>query len=176
MTVTYRDACPNAADAARLARIGADTFVATFGHLYTATDLDAFLAENHSEAAAQAFLAKPGYATRFAHAGGADDPAGYAMVCPADLPHLDAAMPALELKRLYLLPGHFGQGIADALMEWTAMVARERGMNLLALSVFSENHRALRFYQRHGFVYAGSYKFRVGTQLDEEFVYIKRLA
>jgi len=176
MTVIYRDAAPTPADAARLARIGTETFVTTFGHLYSAADLGAFLAENHSEAAAHAFFAKPGYATRFAHAAGSDDPVGYAMVCPADLPHLDPALPALELKRLYLLPGHFGQGVADALMDWTATVARERDMGVLALSVFSENHRALRFYQRHGFTSAGSYKFRVGTQLDEEFVYVKRLA
>ena len=176
MTVIFRDAAPTLADAARLARIGAETFVATFGHLYAATDLDAFLTENHSEAAAHAFLAKPGYAARFAYAAASDDPAGYVMVCPADLPHLDPALPALELKRLYLLPGHFGQGIADGLMDWTVAVAGERSIAVLALSVFSENHRALRFYQRHGFASVGSYKFRVGTQLDEEFVYVKRLA
>ncbi len=171
MTATYRDATP--ADAALLARIGADTFTTTFGHLYRAEDLAAFLAENHSEPVACAFLVKPDYATRFAHVG--DQAAGYAMICPADLPHLDPAHRALELKRLYLLPGHFGAGIADALMEWMYGIAHERGAGVLALSVFSQNPRAMRFYQRHGFAEVGRYEFRVGRQLDEECVYVKPL-
>ncbi len=172
MTITYRDATP--ADAVTLASIGAETFNATFGHLYRAQDLRAFLDENHSEAAAAAFLAKPGYATRFAEA--AAELVGYAVVCPCDLPYTDAARPTLELKRLYLLPGQFGRGVADALMTWVDDQARARGAADIALSVFSENHRAMRFYQRHGFSEVGRYHFRVGEQLDEEFVYIKRLA
>ena len=172
MTPIYRDATQ--ADAALLARIGAETFTTTFGHLYRPEDLAAFLAENHSEPAAVAFLAKPAYVIRFVHVG--SETAGYAMVCPADLPHLHPARATLELKRLYLLPGHFGLGLADALMEWTDVIARQRGCNQIALSVFSENYRAMRFYERHGFTSAGSYHFRVGQQLDEEFVYVKPLA
>jgi len=171
MTITYRDATP--ADAPALARIGADTFTITFGHLYSATNLSDFLAENHSEAAAAAFIAKPNYATRLAHAG--DTLAGYAMLSPAALPHLDPARATLELKRLYLMPAHFGAGIADALMEWMYGVAAERQADSLALSVFSENPRAMRFYQRHGFAPVGEYRFRVGSQLDREFVYVKHL-
>ncbi len=172
MTATYRDATP--ADAPLLARLGTQTFVTTFGHLYSPADLSQFLAENHSEAVAAAFLTKPDYATRFAQLG--DEAAGYAMVCPANLPHLDPSIPMLELKRLYLLPGHFGLGLADALMAWVDEVATERGARALALSVFSANHRAMRFYQRHGFACVGRYQFRVGTQLDDEFVYVKHLA
>lgn len=171
MNITYRDA--SLPDAAALARIGAETFTITFGHLYTAADLDGFLDENHSEAAAAAFLAQPDYATRLAHAGEAL--AGYAMVASAALPHLDPKRTTLELKRLYLMPAHFGAGIADALMEWSHAIAAERGADSLALSVFSENPRAMRFYARHGFTHVGEYRFRVGTQLDREFVYVKHL-
>jgi len=171
MTITYRDATP--ADAAALARIGADTFTITFGHLYSDADLSGFLEENHSAPAAAACLARPGYATRLAHAG--DGIAGYAMLAPAALPHLDPARTTLELKRLYLMPAHFGAGIADVFMEWTHAVATERGAHSLALSVFSENLRAMRFYQRHGFAVVGEYRFRVGSQLDREFVYVKHL-
>ena len=172
MTVTYRDATP--ADAEALAAIGAETFVHTFGPLYSAADLAMFLDENHSAAAAAAFLATPGYETRLAQAG--DDLAGYAMICPAALPHLDPAVPTLELKRLYLLPPWFGLGIADALMDWMDARARAIGAGAIALSVYSDNVRAQRFYRRHGFTSVGEYGFRVGAQLDREFVYVKRLA
>jgi len=39
------------------------------------------------------------------------------------------------------------------------------------LSVYSENYGAQRFYQRYGFAKIADITFRVGTQLDAEFLY-----
>ncbi len=172
MTITYRDA--TSADAAPLALIGADTFTTTFGHFYNPADLAFFLEHHRGEAAFAALLADPAYATRLACAD--DALIGYAIVGPADLPHLDPARSALMLKQLYLLGSHFGQGVADALMDWAYAVAASRGARDLALSVFSENPRAMRFYERQGFINAGEFTFRVGEQLARDFVYVKRLA
>lgn len=169
--IHYRDATP--ADAATLAAIGERTFVTTFGHLYSARDLALFLAANHSPEAAARYLTAPDHATRFADEGGAT--VAYAMVCPANLPHLAPDRTALELKRLYLLPSHFGHGVADALMDWTLDHAARAGAHDVALSVFSDNPRAIAFYRRHGFQPVGQYKFPVGDQLDDEFVYVRPL-
>ena len=45
--ITYRTATP--ADAAALARLGADSFTRTFGHLYSAADLALFLSNHTAE-------------------------------------------------------------------------------------------------------------------------------
>jgi len=171
---TFRDADPaSPADAATLAAIGARTFVETFGHLYAPADLEAFVAADHSPEAAAALLAAPGTAALFVEAAG--ETAGYAVIAPNRLPHVPPDLPAHELKRLYLLAPLHGRGLADALIAWAEERARCFGAEALTLSVFSENHRAMRFYTRHGFAHLGDYHFMVGAQADLEHVWMKRL-
>ena len=55
MTATIRRARADEAEA--LAALGAATFTATFGHLYSRSNLEKFLAKNHSPAAYRDVLA-----------------------------------------------------------------------------------------------------------------------
>jgi len=63
-----------------------------------------------------------------------------------------------------------GQGVADALIQWVIERARDLGADNLYLSVFTENHRARRFYEKYGFEPEGTYAFMVGTHADEDVV------
>jgi RimJ/RimL family protein N-acetyltransferase len=38
------------------------------------------------------------------------------------------------------------------------------------LSVYVDNHRARRFYERHGFEPVGRYDFMVGSHADEDLI------
>jgi len=166
--VTYRDATP--ADAALMARIGPETFTETFGHLYTPENLAAFLT-NHKEENWRTELEDKRYAVRIAEQGGAA--AGFAKVGPPSLPDslpLAVEGPAAELKQLYVLKPWQGAGVAQSLMDWVLGEARRRGAAELYLSVFIDNHRARRFYARHGFEEVGRYAFMVGTHADEDII------
>lgn len=172
--IRYRDPDPtDPAEIATVAAIGAETFVTTFGQLYTPLDLAAFIADNHSPAAAHRFLTDPKNIFRLVE--DAQGCCGYAMLSPNGLPHVPADARAIEIKRFYLLPRLHGRGVADALMDWCVATARSSRHTLLTLSVFSDNHRALRFYARHGFTEAGRYVFLVGEQQDDERVYVRPL-
>lgn len=164
MTATYRDATP--ADAEPLRQLFADTFVATFGHLYRPSDLDQFLADN-SSAKWQANLTDPDVAIHVAEVDG--ELAGFVELAPKKLPYETSAR-ALELRRLYLRPTAHGQGIADVLMRWALAEASTRGAEELILSVYVDNHRARRFYERYGFETVGRYDFMVGTHADEDLI------
>ena len=63
-----------------------------------------------------------------------------------------------------------GSGVAVALMDWTIAESRRRGADHLNLSVFIDNHRARRFYDRYGFQFRGPYAFMVGNHADEDLV------
>ncbi|MBX9796472.1 GNAT family N-acetyltransferase [Sphingomonas sp.] len=163
-----RDA--TAADADALSALGKATFVETFGHLYSPENLAAFL-ETHAPDHWAAQLADPAYAVRVAAIDGTL--VAYAKLGPPSLPFTPQGRP-IELRQLYVLKPWHGTAIAPALMDWTIAEARARGADELYLSVFTDNHRARRFYERYGFVFVQPYAFMVGTHADED--HILRLA
>jgi GNAT superfamily N-acetyltransferase len=169
MTITYRDAAPG--DAAALKRIFDTTFSDTFGHLYRAEDLDAFL-DNVSLADWEKQLGDPGYAVWLAEAGGA--PIGYVKLGPMKLP-IETHRPAILLHQLYVVKDHQGVGIAQLLMDWAFTEAKRRGADDLYLTVFVDNQRARRFYGRFGFEPVGRYDFMVGSHADEDVILRKPL-
>lgn len=169
MSVTYRDAGP--ADAATLDRIFDAVFVDTFGHLYRPEDLEAFLT-SYGVADWEADLADPAFAFRIAEDGG--EAAGYVKLGPMKLP-METDRPALLLDQLYILKEHHGAGIARELMDWAFFEARRRGAEELYLTVFVDNHRARRFYDRYGFEAVGRYDFMVGSHADEDIIMRKVL-
>jgi len=164
MTVTYRGAWP--ADAPALRALFAESFVETFGHLYRAEDLRDFL-DGNSEAKWEANLSDPEVAIHVAESGG--DLLGFVELAPKKLPY-ETAAPTIELRRLYLSSGAQGQGIADRLMQWALAEAAARGAQEVVLSVYIDNHRARRFYERYGFEQVGKFDFMVGNHADEDLI------
>jgi ribosomal protein S18 acetylase RimI-like enzyme len=162
------------ADAAALARIGAETFTITFGHLYPPEDLAAFLADSHSQASYAKLLADPHYGLWLLEGErrkDGDRAIGFAVAGPCGLPHPDVVATDGELKRLYLLPevqnGGWGARLFADAVDWLQQEGRAR----IWISVWSENFGAQRFYARHGFAKVAEYEFPVGRQRDIEFMY-----
>lgn len=167
--IQFRDASPS--DAAALASLGARSFTETFGHLYTADNLAAFLV-NHSEEKWRAELVDPAFAVRIGEADG--QAAAYAKLGPPSLPFEPRGNP-IELRQFYVLGPWHGSGAARELMDWVLGEAKRRGAEELYLSVFVDNHRARRFYDRYGFEPVGRYDFMVGSHADEDIVMRKAL-
>jgi len=167
--IRWRGAGPD--DAAIVAALGRETFVETFAHLYSAENLAAFL-ENHSEESWRAELSDPRFAVRLGEAEG--KAVAYAKLGPPALP-IEPTGKAVELRQFYVLKPWHGAGAAGELMAWVLDEARARGAEEINLSVFVDNPRARRFYERYGFEYAGRYDFMVGTQADEDLIMRLRL-
>ena len=164
MTITLRPATK--ADAATLALLGARTFTDTFGHLYDPDDLDLFL-QSHAEEHWAAELCDPEFAVLLVEVSG--EAVGYAKVGPPHLP-FEPRGTAVELRQFYLVKAWQGHGLADEMMAWVIDQAEQQDGNDLYLSVFVDNHRARRFYERWGFITEGRYAFMVGSHADEDIV------
>jgi ribosomal protein S18 acetylase RimI-like enzyme len=156
------------ADAQALSAIGAATFRETFGHLYPAEDLKAFLAEAYSLDRARADVADPAKASWIVEAG--DQVVGYALAGPCGLPHPEMTPASGELKRIYLTKAWQGGGLGARLYAETLAWMQKDGPRTVWLGVWSENHGAQRFYARHGFRKVGEYGFQVGQTVDLEFI------
>jgi ribosomal protein S18 acetylase RimI-like enzyme len=172
VTVHLRPATSD--DAAALAELAKDSFVAAFGHLYRPEDLASFLEDERTPEAYRAHLQDEGTRIALAEADGAL--AGYALIhWPSEFrSNSDASFP-LALHQLYCSPGATGRGIGAALIEWALGEARARGCDAVQLSVFSENFGAQRFYARYGFAKVADIDFWVGSQRDHEFLFELRL-
>jgi ribosomal protein S18 acetylase RimI-like enzyme len=169
MTISYRGAIP--ADAATLDRIFDTSFCDTFAHLYQPADLELFLS-GFGIGDWEAHLGDPQFACRIAEV---DRVAvGYVKIGPLKLP-VETDGPALLLDQLYVLKEHHGAGIAHELMDWAFDEARRRGARQLFLTVYVDNHRARRFYDRYGFEAVGRYDFMVGNHADEDIIMRKML-
>lgn len=168
----FRPATP--ADAAPLAKLGAESFSAAFGHLYRPEDLAAFLAEVHDEAAVASEIAGEECTHQLVEEAGQ-----LVAFCKLRHPtkfiaHSNAADP-IELGQLYALPGYTGRGVGARLMDWALDVARGRGHDAVLLSVYAENFGAQRFYRRYGFVHVADITFKVGDHFDPEYLYELKL-
>ena len=162
--LTFRNA--TAADAGTLAKLGCDTFVETFGHLYRPEDLAAFLL-GHSEEKWAEDLADPTLSIRLVEQAG--EAAAYAKVGPLSLP-VEPGGQAAELRQFYILKPWHGSGVAAELMAWVLGEAERRQADELYLSVYVDNQRARRFYDRYGFTFVAPYAFMVGDQADEDLI------
>ena len=154
-------------DARRLSAIGKSTFVETFGHLYRAEDLNAFLSENHSVDIYTALLASDAFANWLVF--DENEVCGYAVVGPCNLPAPDMPEGSGELVRLYLNARVRGKGVGTELLS-IALDWLERRHTNLYVSVYAENIRAQRLYARHGFQKILEYKYMIGKHADPEWI------
>lgn len=170
MTIAYRDAAVE--DAATLDRIFNTSFCDTFAHLYDLEDLHTFLS-SFGVSDWEEHLRDPVFAFRIAEADG--EPVGYLKLRPLERLPVETDRPAILLDQLYILKPYHGVGIAHGLMDWALTQARRQGAEEMYLTVYVENHRARRFYDRYGFEAVGRYDFMVGNHADEDIIMRKRL-
>lgn len=163
-----------AEDAPSLARLGRESFVAKFGHLYSDQDLSSFLQQVYDPPVVASEIADEAQIHCLAEEGG--QLVGFCkMICPSCYAgHSDARHP-IALGQLYTDPARTGQGIGARLMDWALEEARTRACDAIQLSVYSENAAAQRFYERHGFTKIADIHFMVGNHRDDEFLYELRL-
>lgn len=163
-------------DAAPLAELARDAFVAAFGHLYKPDDLTAFLAEYRTPEKFRQHLADPPTLVQVAEEDGRL--AAYCVIVRGhkfdEQPEPRPERPVF-VSQLYCAPEMTGRGLGAALLDWAIAEARAWGADALQLSVFSENVGAQRFYRRYGFSRVADIDFWVGNHRDDEFLYELKL-
>jgi diamine N-acetyltransferase len=145
-----------AADAAKLALVGAASFLETFANDHPGDATVAFIRDYHAPSAWTETLAKADTAVWIVEET-AGCPVGYAVLSPGSLP--GTTPEDAELKRIYVLSRWHGTGIGRDLFDVAEAEARARGAARLVLSVYTRNVRAIAFYEKQGFVTIGQAVF-----------------
>ncbi|TDD75496.1 GNAT family N-acetyltransferase [Flavobacterium caseinilyticum] len=72
----------------------------------------------------------------------------------------------LEVQRIYVIQNFHGKNIGQLLLDEVKKIAKNSGVEFIWLGVWEENHRALQFYTKNGFVVFDKHVFIMGN--DEQ--------
>lgn len=164
-----RKAIPN--DHYLLQQIGRQTFFESFAADNSKENMQKYLEESFATEKMQAELADPN--TEFYLAQKGNQIIGYLKL------NFGAAQTelqdnkALEIERIYVLKDFHGKNVGQSLYDQAVMVAKQTGSPYIWLGVWEQNPRAIRFYEKNGFVAFGTHIFHLGD--DEQIDIMMKL-
>jgi diamine N-acetyltransferase len=156
------------ADRYLLAEAGRRLFEAAFAQDNRAEDMQAYLEQAFSPEIQASELADPAAVTFVAVIEG--NFAGYARLKEGRPGVEIGGMRPVELVRIYAEREYMGHGIGSALMQFSLEECARRGWDTIWLGVWERNPRAIRFYEKWGFLVAGQQIFKLGKDLQTDLV------
>ena len=161
-------------DVSILRGIARDTFIETFSEANKAEDMERYLTENFSEEQLARELSNPDSFFYVAEVNG--HIVGYLKLNTAHAQTEPQAANALEIERIYVLGSYHGGGVGQALYHHAMSVAEDRKASYVWLGVWEHNHRALRFYEKNGFIAFGTHIFQLGNDQQTDILMKKSVA
>jgi diamine N-acetyltransferase len=161
------------ADAKILERLSTETFHQTFAGQDCNKQVSAYMASAFSEEQLQQELKDR--QSVFLLANGRSEPLGFAKLRKNRQPERQLKGRAIEMHRLYVLQPMIGKGIGSLLMESCLEIARRGGFDVMWLSVWNQNSRAIHFYRKWGFSVFDSCTFDLGAESQTDFLMKKKL-
>jgi diamine N-acetyltransferase len=156
------------ADADLLSGLALQIFLDTFGPQNKPEDIELHAQRSYSRDIQLAEINDPSLTYLIAEVDG--KAAGFAMIgLPRSESCSNFASP-IELFRFYIDKGWHGKGIAEPMMNECENVARSLGGKTICLSVWLENPRAIRFYEKQGFRKEGTQPYVLGNDVQTDWV------
>lgn len=145
-----------------LQEIGRKTFYDTFFESDSEESMKAYLATSFSTEKLTAELENPN--SEFYFATQNEVVIGYLKVNfgSAQTELQDAN--AVEIERIYVLQDYHGKQVGQLLFEKAMAIAKSNRCDYIWLGVWEENHRALQFYTKNGFVAFDKHIFVLGEE------------
>ena len=172
MTVTLKECTPD--DLAVLQELSCITFSDTFGHMNTPANMKAYLEKAFNAWKLYEELSNSSSAFYFLYAD--ERLAGYMKLNEYEA-QTDIYDPqSLEIERIYLLKEFQGKGLGSFLIKNATDIAVNRNKSYIWLGVWEKNHKAIMFYQKHGFYIAGTHSFFLGDEEQTDYIMRKDLA
>jgi len=159
-------------DAAAYAHCAAEAFREAYGDGTDDANLEVHVARHFDEAIQRAELQDPRLRLLVA-----EDPAaawaGFALLRDGSRAEGVRGSRPMEIVRFYTRAAWYGRGVGAQLMAGALAAARAAGHDEVWLQVWEGNTRAIRFYEKSGFVARGRNPFRFGDVWEEDLVYVR---
>ena len=147
-----------------LQEIGRQTFSETFSSTNTAANMSTYLEEGFSKEKLTTELQNPESEFYLATLNG--EVIGYLKINFGQAQTETQDGKALEIERIYVLQDFHGKKVGQLLYEKAIQIARNKKVPFVWLGVWEENHRAIQFYTKNGFIAFDQHIFKLGD--DEQ--------
>jgi ribosomal protein S18 acetylase RimI-like enzyme len=155
-------------DAELLASLGAKTFSDSFAVDNTAEDMVDYLQESFSKQKQAEELEMADSVFIIAESEG--EAIGYARLLGRSTETCITGPKPVELVRIYVLQAWKGKRVGSLLMQKCLEEARGRGYATIWLGVWENNPNAIAFYQKWGFEKVGTHTFKLGSDLQQDWI------
>jgi ribosomal protein S18 acetylase RimI-like enzyme len=150
-------------DVVTLQKIARETFSEMFADYNSADNLKKYLDEKFTVTKLSEELNHPHSKFYFAQIG--EEVVGYLKTNTGEAQTELMDLNAFEIQRIYVLQAYHGKRVGQLLIEKALEEARKTTCAYVWLGVWQENHRAIGFYSKNGFIKFDTHIFKMG---DEE--------
>ncbi|WP_338874559.1 GNAT family N-acetyltransferase [Spirosoma sp. SC4-14] len=144
--------------------IGKETFFETFAQSNTEADMKTYLEINFSDEKVKSELSSPD--SLFYIALNGESSIGYLKVNVGKGQTELQDEASLEIERIYVKSSYHGKKVGQLLYEKALEIAQRQKKTYIWLGVWEENPKAIRFYEKNGFVAFDKHVFKLGE--DEQ--------
>ena len=101
---------------------------------------------------------------------------GYVELLNSRAPAETNGRKSIEIARYYVDSSFQGKKIGKQLLEFSFNYGRDHNYELIWLGVWKKNTKAIEIYRHYGFTIAGTTKFVLGEDEQDDFIMIKQLS
>lgn len=160
-------------DTQTLLTLGRETFQETFAESNTPENMQQYIRENFTKEKLDAELANPNSQFYIAWIG--EEAIGYLKVNENDAQTELQEQDTLEIERIYVKNAYHGKRVGQLLYDKAVEIAREKGKSAIWLGVWEANPKAIRFYEKNGFIKFGEHIFMMGNEEQTDIMMRKGL-
>jgi ribosomal protein S18 acetylase RimI-like enzyme len=155
-------------DLNELQQLARTTFYDTFAEMNTPENMEQYLSNDLSQEKLRAELLNPDSKTFFIQTDG--ETIGYMKlnVRSAQTEQVDPG--GLEIQRIYVKKEFHGTPAGASLLNYAIDLARKEQYKYIWLAVWEKNPRAIRFYEKNGFITFGSHVFQLGDDAQTDIL------
>ena len=164
--INVRYALPS--DAELIADLSRQTFYETYASYNTKEDMDKFMNEQFTRQALMKEVETPGNIFLLAYSD--NEVKGYVRMREGKTPPELDNLNTIEIARIYTCTNVIGKGIGSILMQKCIEVAKENGKQIIWLSVWPKNQRAVDFYIKWGFEKFAEQVFILGNDVQRDWL------
>lgn len=160
-------------DLGELTRISRETFIAAFEKENNPEDFTSYIDSAFSKKKLLSELKQAGSHFYFAYLN--KSLVAYLKLNVDDAQNEFQEPSGVELERIYVDAPYQGKNIGMWLLKELESIARQMGKRYIWLGVWEHNPKAIRFYERHGFIRFGTHPYYIGKDKQTDWLMRKDL-